>query len=100
MIVYNVTVTVENEIAEKWVKWIKEEHGPEVVATQCFHKFDIYKILDHQEGESQTYAVKYYTDQMSKYEIYIKKYADALRDKGFSEFGNKFIAFRTLMEEV
>ncbi len=98
MIVYNVTVTVEPEIATSWLRWIKEIHAKEVLETQCFHKFEIYRILDHQVGEAPTYAIKYYTDSIETYEEYIEKHSEALRNKGFELFGNKFIAFRTLME--
>ena len=36
MIIYNVTVTVQNEIVEEWLNWIRLEHIPEVLSTGLF----------------------------------------------------------------
>ena len=33
MIIYNVTVKIEAEAADEWVKWMKEEHMPELMKT-------------------------------------------------------------------
>ncbi len=100
MIVYNVTVTVDDAIAADWVRWIKEEHAQEVLDTKCFHKYELYQILEHQDDGVQSYAVKYYTDRLEDYEQYVSDHAEALRNKGFERFGDRFIAFRTLMKKV
>ncbi|MBD0333035.1 MAG: DUF4286 family protein [Chitinophagaceae bacterium] len=36
MFVYNVTITVETTIAGEWLRWLMQEHIPEVMATKCF----------------------------------------------------------------
>ncbi len=100
MIVYNVTITVDPDVATDWLKWLQDEHAQEVLDTECFHKYEIYRILDHQQTEAPTYAIKYYTESMQKYEEYIENHAETLRNKGFEAFGDKFIAFRTLMQKV
>ncbi len=100
MIVYNVTVTVKDEIAEEWVKWIQNEHAQDVLDTKCFHKYELFQILEHQDDGVQSYAVKYYTEAIEDYERYVEKHAETLISKGFEKFGDQFIAFRTLMKAL
>ena len=50
MIIYNVTVNIENAYADEWLKWMKEVHVPDVMRTGVFVGNNIYKIL----AEAQT----------------------------------------------
>ena len=34
MIIYNVTVTLNENIHSRWVEWIRKEHIPEVLSTR------------------------------------------------------------------
>jgi len=36
MIIYNVTVSVDNEVHEMWLAWMRNTHLPEVMATGYF----------------------------------------------------------------
>ena len=45
MIVYNVTCNVGSHLAEEWLKWMQEEHIPEVMQTGCFTECKILKLL-------------------------------------------------------
>ena len=38
MIIYNVTVTLNENIHSRWVEWIRKEHIPEVLSTRLFKK--------------------------------------------------------------
>ena len=44
MIIYNVTITVEDDIKEDWLSWMKKEHIPEVIECGGFIKAQIKKI--------------------------------------------------------
>lgn len=98
--IYNVTVKVEKGIAAVWLQWLMEVHVPEVLATGCFTGAKILKICDIDESDGETYAIQYGTNTRSDYENYIANHADLLRKKSFDQWGNKFVAFRTLMEVI
>ncbi len=98
MIVYNVTIQVLEEIAEQWVKWILEEHAQEVLDTKCFHKYELFEIINHEEEGARTYAVKYYAEDIQQYEEYRDKFSKILISKGIDKFGDKMVGFRTLMK--
>ena len=98
MIIYNVTVKVEHSIAKDWVKWMKEEHIPDLMKTGLFLDYRLCRLLEQDESEGVTYTAQYFCDSMEHYNTYISEHAQNMRDKGFSRFGNRFIAFRSIMQ--
>lgn len=98
MLIYNVTIKIEWNISTQWLAWMKAEHIPEVMATQCFERFQMVRVLQTDETEGPTYAVQYYANGYTQYNQYIEDFAPALREKTIQKWGNQFIAFRSLME--
>ena len=100
MIIYNVTIKTHASIQEPWIQWLKEEHVPEVLATNCFIKATILRLLDVDDNEGPTYAIQYFAEDRSGYDRYIEKFAGIMRQKSFDKWGDKFIAFRSVMEII
>jgi hypothetical protein len=100
MIVYNITMKVDHSIIDEWIAWQQQEHIPEVMATTFFDDHKMYHLLEHDDHESTTFTIQYFTTSIERYNDYIKKFATLLRDKSFAKWGNKFIAFRSVMELV
>lgn len=99
-VIYNVTIKVHESIATEWLDWIKNEHIPEVIQTGCFTNATILKIAETDDSEGPTYAVQYLAPSKAMYNQYIEKHAGNLRQKSFDKWGDKFIAFRTVMHIV
>ncbi len=100
MIIYNVTIKVGHEIAKEWLSWLQKEHIPEMIETGCFDRAIVLRLLETDEEDGVTYAVQYNSESEELYHQYIEKFAEEMRKKGNDKWGNKFIAFRTLMEVV
>ncbi|HEX7844897.1 MAG TPA: DUF4286 family protein [Chitinophagaceae bacterium] len=100
MIIYNVTIKVERGIATDWLKWLKEEHIPDLLNTGCFTHAVTLHLVEADDEEGITYAVQYHAAGKALYDRYIAQFAETMRKKGQDKWGNKFIAFRTLMEVV
>jgi hypothetical protein len=100
MFIYNVTIKVANEIATEWLQWLKEEHVPEVLASDCFSKATIARLLEIDDSEGPTYAIQYLAESKGLYNHYIEKFAGNLRQKSFDKWGDRFIAFRSLMQVI
>lgn len=100
MIIYNVTVKVEPQIAEKWLNWLQFEHIPEIMNTGCFTNYKIVRLLELDDSEGPTYAIQYSADKKEDYDRYINVYSSEFIKKSFDRWGEQFIAFRSVMEVV
>lgn len=100
MIIYNVTIKVDKSIAIEWLQWLLNEHIPEVMQTGCFTENKVVRLLEVDDTEGPTYAVQYFAQSKAIYNQYISKFAPLLRDKSFQKWGDRFIAFRSVMEIV
>lgn len=100
MIIYNVTIKLHHSIHEDWIRWLKEEHIPEVIATGCFKEAVVLRLLEVDEEEGPTYAIQYHTENRELYDQYIAQYAGLMRQKSFDKWGDRFIAFRSVMQVV
>lgn len=100
MFIYNVTVKVDWAIHDAWVQWMQQKHMPEVVATGCFIRSQLLRLLETDETEGPTYAAQYFTESKPDYNRYIEIYSAALRKKTMDKWGDKLIAFRSLMQIV
>lgn len=100
MIVYNVTTKVTASINHAWLQWLREEHIPDIINTGCFTHATVLQLLETDDSEGPTYAVQYFAESKSLYNNYIENFAAKMRQKAFDKWGNKFIAFRSLMQVI
>ena len=101
MILYNVTLHVNDEIKDEWLNWMEKEHLPEVMATGKFLTFGLYKIHNHQPDDfSHNYSVQYHAQSMEDYEDYAKNFGPTLKEKTIFKFGDKVVAFRTILDKL
>lgn len=101
MIVYNVTINIEDDVHDTWVRWVKDIHIPMVMDTGLFTEFTFSKLLSRQEDETgTTYVIQYLAKTMTDYERYQAEFAPALQAETRKLFDGKFVAFRSLMERV
>ncbi len=97
MIIYNVTVNVENDVRDEWVKWMKEIHIPEVMKTGYFTENKICKVLVDEE-QGTTFSVQYTCKSIDVLKDYQSKEAPRLQKDHNEKYGTKAVAFRTLLE--
>ena len=99
MLLYNVTLIIEEAAAEEWLQWMTEIHIPEVMATEKFVSNSLLKVLDS-PNEGVTYCAQYVLENEEDYKDYQDNFAPALQADLQAKFENRFVAFRTLMEFV
>ena len=99
MIIYNVTVKIDNDTHDEWLQWMKSKHIPDVMATGLFTENKIYKVLTD-ETDGRTYSIQYSCKDMNDYEKYQKDHASNLQKEHTEKYKDKFVAFRTILEEV
>jgi hypothetical protein len=101
MIIYSVTVNIDESVHEDWLKWMKETHIPEVLATGLFSGYAMMKVLSKQTDEAGvSYNIQYKTLKMDNYTFYRDNFARQLQTKTEEKWKGQFVAFRTLLQEV
>ena len=97
MILYNVTVKIENNAHDDWLDWMKNVHIPDVLKTGLFEDHKLCRIL-HDEQDGKTYAIQYFCKDMDTFRRYQSQFATQLQAEHQKRYNNKYVAFRTLME--
>jgi hypothetical protein len=104
MILYNLTINIEDELHDEWLEWLLNEHIPNVLATGMFESYRMFKVLNRfPEETGTTYSIQYMLKNMADYELYRTMYSPALQDETLERFGDrisKIVTFRTLLEEI
>lgn len=99
MYIYNVTVNIQEDVHDRWLKWMKHEHIPEMLSTGKFSKALMTKVLVEEVTGGTTYSVQYFTENKQQLDKYYEEDAERLRKKS-KVFDGKFVAFRTELKIV
>ncbi len=99
MILYNVTLSIDPEISRDWLQWMREEHIPEVLATQCFTEARLSRVNGEEEG-GMTFSVMYFSPSPELYEEYKTRFAPELQRKHTEKYAGRFAAFRTVLDVI
>ncbi len=101
MIIYNVTINIKKNVESEWVMWMEEEHIPDIMKTNHFNSWKMFKILVPAGMPNEaTYVVRYTTDSMKKYEGYARDEASRLQREHVKKYPGKFTASRAILEDV
>ena len=99
MIIYNVTVSIDESVKGEWLDWMKTEHIPEVMACGIFTKAQINRVIVQKDSDN-TFAIAYTCSSMKDLHHYQIKFAPELQKKHNERFKEKAVAFRTIMEVI
>ena len=91
-VIYNVTVSIDYEVLNDWLQWMKERHIPDVMKTGFFTEFKFSKILAEEEGGS-SYSIMYTAKNMAALNEYQAILAPALQKEHTDKYSGKFAAF-------
>lgn len=100
MFLYNVTIGIDGDVEQEWLRWMKETHIPDVLGTGMFISYKMYKVLHENNDGSVSYSVQYFANSIENVVQYLEVFSPALADEHMQKFKNKHVAFRTLLEEV
>lgn len=100
MIIYNVTVNIENSVHSEWLSWMKAEHIPQVLATGKFKGAKLTRVLIEEEMGGVTYSIQFRAHSREALDSYYQNDADNLRLIAVKKFADKMLAFRTELEII
>jgi hypothetical protein len=100
MLLYNITVGIDKDVEREWLHWMKTVHIPEVMRTNLFFDFKIFKVLHGEDEDSISYSIQYLSRTLDDVNLYFEKFAPVIQEKLRLRFKDKHVAFMTLLEEV
>ena len=99
MILYNVTVNIDKDVSEQWLEWMINSHIPDVLQTGLFIENKVARIHAEEEG-GYSYSIQYLLNSMQDYNTYQDKFAPKLQKDHQEKYGQKCVAFRTVLEII
>ncbi len=101
MIVFNVTLNVEEPVHTDWSAWMQEVYIPEMLKTGLFIEYRIFRMLtDQDETPGHTYAYQYYLSDLNAFLHFTENHAGRFQQMMVDKFGDKVLAYQTLLEVV
>lgn len=101
MLIYEVNLSVNQEVANDFKKWLSI-HIPEVVKVGQFESAEWFSRRSEDEGSQTTdqvlWTIQYRVKDRKTLETYLEKQAPRLRQEGLDRFGNQFKATRRILE--
>ena len=97
MIIYSVTIKINNDAETDWLKWIKDVHIPDVMKTGYFMDWKMKKLLLLEDNKSEcTFVIDYSAQSFNNYKMYIEKEAKRLQGEHKKKFHGKYTATRAV----
>ncbi|RIV25395.1 DUF4286 family protein [Fibrisoma montanum] len=100
MILYNVTVNIDAALEQDWLRWMKAEHIPAVMATGLPVSSKVLRLLTELDNGGVTYTVQYFFNTLEDYEIYQNEFSPALQKEHHDRYRDRYVSFRTLLEDA
>ena len=99
MVLYNITIIVDDGIQDTWLDWANTVLIPSIMDTNLFASNRTLRVLDsHNEGT--TYCIQFIADDLDKYNQYQDKFALKLTSAQPAEFENRCFSFTSVMEFI
>lgn len=98
MIIYNVTINIDQNVQQPWLEWMRNVHIPDMLATGKFTEAKMSRVLVEEEMGGITYSIQYTALNREALQRYYDEDAARLRRDSQERFGDQFVAFRTELE--
>lgn len=99
MHIYNVTLNIEENVHDEWLKWMKEEYIPAMLSTGKFTQALMSKVLVDEETGGITYSVQYQTPNMRTLQQYYREDQARMHQK-LAKYKGKVVFFSTEMKVI
>jgi hypothetical protein len=101
MIIYSITVVINKDVEDSWLKWMREEHIKEVMKTGYFTNWEMQKLLSPEIAvDESTYIINYVCQSLDEYNKYVQKDAARLQKEHLEKFSGKFRASRAIYQLI
>jgi len=100
MIIYNITVNIDESVHEQWLEWMQNTHIKQILATGKFTSARLVKVLVDEEMGGVTYSAQYFAPSKEALEEYRQQHENELQQEGLRLFADKMLTFKTDLEII
>jgi hypothetical protein len=99
MLLFNVTIIVEEPTANDFLRWMKDVHIPTLMEKDCFVSHRLLKIVDS-PNEGVTYSVQFIAEDEQHFNNFKENFEPQFTADIYNNYPNKLVTFSTLMEFI
>ncbi|MGE6218812.1 DUF4286 family protein [Nubsella zeaxanthinifaciens] len=99
MLLFNVTVIIEENSAADFLAWMKQSHIPQLMDTDCFVSHRFLQIKDS-PNEGLSYCVQFIAENEASHQRFLDLHEQAFIAEMYNRYPKKLVTFSTLMEFV
>ncbi len=99
MILFNITIIIEEAINQEWLDWMNENFIPKALETKFIVSHRLLKVIGS-PNEGITYCLQFIIDNIGYYQEFQENLLPELMKMLSAKFENRFVSFSTLMEFV
>ena len=99
MIIYNVTINVNEAVHLEWLSWMQNEYIPQMLATGKFTNALMTKVLVKESMGGVTYSVQYKAESKAMLESFYQEDEKQLKEKSV-KFKEHTVFFTTELEVI
>ncbi len=98
MLIYNTTYNIEEEVLSNFLIWLQEAYVPEIEKNGILAHPRLLRVLSHQEENSENFSLQWEVENSALLHRWHLEQGSALSEEMIKIFGNKVVAFPTLLE--
>lgn len=99
MLLFNVTVIVDENSAADFLSWMKQNHIPQLMETDCFVSHRFLQIKDS-PNEGLSFCVQFIAENEASHQRFLDLHEQAFIAAMYNRYPQKLVTFSTLMEFV
>ena len=99
MIIYNITVLIEETIEQEWLYYVQSAMIPSILDTGFFNSGKLLQVTDS-PNEGLTFCLQFSTNEISSLQSYQSLYSQQLESAHQLAFPNQLVTFNSTMKLI
>jgi hypothetical protein len=100
MVLFSLTVNIDNEIEQEWLEWMSQTFIPSLWLTGFFQEKRFLRLLGDQEQGGLTYSLQLTLDSLEKVREFEAHHLQDLRKVLYGKYAGRLVDFYTVLEKV
>ena len=100
MILFSLTVNIDNEIKDEWLEWMKQTFIPNLWLTGFFVEKRFLKLLNEEEGNGSTFSLQLTLENLEALQEFEHHHLNDYRKMLYGKYTGRLVDFYTVLEKV